>query len=271
MPMPRVYLLEQPAPNAFATGRDPQHAVVAVTTGILEVASSRELRAVLTHELGHVRNRDTLVMAVVASIAGAISFIAQMAQWSMCFGGRDDDEDSGKRSCNGSTPHDGPDRRRVPFRAEVLDQWSTPSDPPDSGKPPDPSAARSSTASDRGGSPILVVEDDPSILDMVLQILRAEGYPVVGAKNGVEGLVQVDHRAPSLILLDMRMPRMDGWEFAAALRARGVASPVVVMTAADNARRWAEEVGADGYVMKPFEFLELLASVEKHRRLPPRH
>jgi heat shock protein HtpX len=92
MPMPRVYLIEQPAPNAFATGRDPQHAVVAVTTGILEVASPRELKAVLAHELGHVRNRDTLVMAVVASIAGAISFLAQMAQWSMWFGGRDDDE-----------------------------------------------------------------------------------------------------------------------------------------------------------------------------------
>jgi heat shock protein HtpX len=92
MPMPRVYLIEQPAPNAFATGRDPQHAVVAVTSGILEIASPRELRAVLAHELGHVRNRDTLVMAVVASIAGAISYLAQIAQWSMWFGGRDDDE-----------------------------------------------------------------------------------------------------------------------------------------------------------------------------------
>jgi heat shock protein HtpX len=92
MPMPRVYVIEQAAPNAFATGRDPQHAVVAVTSGILELASQRELRAVLAHELGHVRNRDTLVMAVVASIAGAISYLAQMAQWSMWFGGGDDDE-----------------------------------------------------------------------------------------------------------------------------------------------------------------------------------
>jgi CheY-like chemotaxis protein len=153
----------------------------------------------------------------------------------------------------------------------VLDVWSAPPDPPDSGKPSDPSTARSTGGPERGGSPILVVEDDVSILDMVLQILRAEGYPAVGAKNGIEGLAQVDRRAPSLILLDMRMPRMDGWEFAAALRARGIASPVVVMTAADNAKRWAEEVGADGYVVKPFEFLDLLASVEKHRRLPPRH
>jgi CheY-like chemotaxis protein len=158
----------------------------------------------------------------------------------------------------------------VPFRA-VLERWSTPSDPPDSGKPSDPSPARSLPGTGHGGSPILVVEDDASILEMVLQILRAEGYPVVGAKNGIEGLAHVDRLAPSLILLDMRMPRMDGWEFAAALRARGVASPVVVMTAADNAKRWADEVGADGFVVKPFEFLDLLASVAKHRRLPPRH
>jgi heat shock protein HtpX len=93
LPMPRVYVIEQAAPNAFATGRDPEHAVVAVTAGILEVVNERELRAVLAHELGHVGNRDTLVMAVVASIAGAISFLAQMAQWSLFFGGgRDDDE-----------------------------------------------------------------------------------------------------------------------------------------------------------------------------------
>jgi heat shock protein HtpX len=92
MPMPRVFIIDQPAPNAFATGRDPQHAVVAVTNGILEAMGTRELRAVLAHELGHVRNRDTLIMAVVASIAGAISYLAQMAQWSMWFGGNDDDE-----------------------------------------------------------------------------------------------------------------------------------------------------------------------------------
>jgi heat shock protein HtpX len=92
MPMPRVFVIEQAAPNAFATGRDPQHAVVAATTGLLQIASDRELRGVVAHELSHVRNRDTLVMAMVASIAGAISFLAQMAQWSLWFGGRDDDE-----------------------------------------------------------------------------------------------------------------------------------------------------------------------------------
>jgi len=87
LPLPRIYVIQQPAPNAFATGRDPQHAVVAVTAGILEIVSERELRAVLAHELGHVSNRDTLVMAVVASIAGAISYLAHMAQWTAMFGG----------------------------------------------------------------------------------------------------------------------------------------------------------------------------------------
>ena len=91
LPTPRLYVIDQPAPNAFATGRDPQHAVVAVTRGILEVVNERELTAVLAHELGHVRNRDTFVMAVVASVAGAISYLAQMAQWSMWFGGGDRD------------------------------------------------------------------------------------------------------------------------------------------------------------------------------------
>lgn len=93
LPMPRVFVIEQPAPNAFATGRDPEHAVVAVTAGILQTVSERELRAVLAHELGHVQNRDTLVMAIVASMAGAISYLAQIAQWSMIFGGRGDEDD----------------------------------------------------------------------------------------------------------------------------------------------------------------------------------
>jgi heat shock protein HtpX len=97
VPMPRVYLIDQPAPNAFATGRDPQHAVVAATRGILEVTNERELTAVLAHEIGHVRNRDTFVMAVVATVAGAISYLAQMAQWSLWFGGGDrEDRNSGQ-------------------------------------------------------------------------------------------------------------------------------------------------------------------------------
>jgi heat shock protein HtpX len=97
LPTPRIYVIDQPAPNAFATGRDPQHAVVAVTRGILDIVTERELTAVLAHELGHVRNRDTMVMAFVASIAGAISYLAQIAQWSLWFGGGDrDNRDSGQ-------------------------------------------------------------------------------------------------------------------------------------------------------------------------------
>jgi len=121
----------------------------------------------------------------------------------------------------------------------------------------------------RGGNPILVVEDDPSILEMVVQILQDEGYPVVSATNGADGLAETNRTRPSLILLDMRMPRMDGWEFAAALRARGIAAPIVVMTAAENAKKWADEIGAEGYVSKPFHFPELLETVERHRRVPP--
>lgn len=95
LPLPKLYVMEQAAPNAFATGRDPQHAVVAVTTGLMGIVNERELTAVLAHELGHVRNRDTLVMAVVASVAGAIAYLAQMAQFSMLFGGHRDDEEGG--------------------------------------------------------------------------------------------------------------------------------------------------------------------------------
>ena len=95
VPMPRVYVIDQDAPNAFATGRDPQHAAVAATRGILQIVSERELTAVLAHEIGHVRDRDTLVMAVVATVAGAISYVAQIAQWSLWFGGdRRDSRDS---------------------------------------------------------------------------------------------------------------------------------------------------------------------------------
>ncbi len=92
MPMPAVYLVDMPQPNAFATGRDPAHAVVAVSPSIVQLLDRRELEGVIAHELGHVRNRDTLVSAMAATIAGAVSFLAQMAFW---FGGRGDDEEGG--------------------------------------------------------------------------------------------------------------------------------------------------------------------------------
>jgi heat shock protein HtpX len=95
LPMPRLYVIDRPEPNAFATGRNPEHAAVAVTTGILELMDDRQLTGVLAHELSHVKNRDTLVGTIAATIGGAISFIAQMAQFQMIFGGRDDDNGGG--------------------------------------------------------------------------------------------------------------------------------------------------------------------------------
>ena len=97
LPMPRVAIMEELAPNAFATGRDPNHAVVAVTTGIMRILDRRELAGVLAHELGHVKNRDILISSVAATVAGAITMMAQMAQWAMIFGGfrGSDDEEGG--------------------------------------------------------------------------------------------------------------------------------------------------------------------------------
>ena len=103
LPKPRVAIIDSPSPNAFATGRDPQHAVVAVTTGILGILDRDELAGVLAHELGHVRNRDILVSSVAATIAGAITMLANMAQWAMIFGyGRQSDEDEGAGGLIGS-------------------------------------------------------------------------------------------------------------------------------------------------------------------------
>jgi heat shock protein HtpX len=96
IPMPRVYIIPSDAPNAFATGRNPQHGALAVTEGILRMLDTDELAGVLAHELGHIRNRDTLIMTVAATLAGAITMLAHMAQWGAIFGfGRRDEEDSG--------------------------------------------------------------------------------------------------------------------------------------------------------------------------------
>ena len=95
IPMPKIYVIPGETPNAFATGRNPQHAAVAVTEGILRILSRDELRGVLAHELSHVGNRDTLISCVAATLVGAITFLAQMAQFAAIFGGRSDDDEGG--------------------------------------------------------------------------------------------------------------------------------------------------------------------------------
>jgi heat shock protein HtpX len=95
LPMPRVYIMENDTPNAFATGRNPEHAAVAVTTGILRILSKDELMGVIGHELSHVRNRDILVSTIAATMAGAISLLARIAQFGALFGGARSDENEG--------------------------------------------------------------------------------------------------------------------------------------------------------------------------------
>jgi len=95
IPMPRVYLIPSETPNAFATGRNPQHAAVAVTEGSMRILDEEELEGVLAHELSHVKNRDVLIATIAATLAGAITYLAHMAQWAMIFGGRRDDEEEG--------------------------------------------------------------------------------------------------------------------------------------------------------------------------------
>lgn len=95
LPMPKVYVIPEEAPNAFATGRNPAHAAVAVTYGIRRILNKRELAGVLGHELSHVKNRDILVSSIAATLAGAISYLAYMAQWAAIFGGSRDREEGG--------------------------------------------------------------------------------------------------------------------------------------------------------------------------------
>ena len=93
IPMPKVYIIEDQTPNAFATGRSPEHAAVAATTGILKILNQEELAGVLGHELAHVKHRDILTGTIAATLVGTITFIAQMAGWAMMFGGRSNDRD----------------------------------------------------------------------------------------------------------------------------------------------------------------------------------
>jgi heat shock protein HtpX len=96
LPMPRVFIIPEETPNAFATGRNEKHAVVAVTEGIMKILTKEEMEGVIAHELSHIKNKDMLISSIAATIAGAISMLATMAQWAAIFGGgRNSDEDSG--------------------------------------------------------------------------------------------------------------------------------------------------------------------------------
>ncbi len=102
LPMPKVYIIPSETPNAFATGRNPEHAAVAATNGIMRILTRDELMGVMAHELAHVKNRDILISSIAATIAGAITYLAQMAQWAAIFGGGRSDDDEGGGSMFGT-------------------------------------------------------------------------------------------------------------------------------------------------------------------------
>jgi two-component system chemotaxis response regulator CheY len=111
---------------------------------------------------------------------------------------------------------------------------------------------------------VLVVDDDEGIRDVVRSALEDDGYRVVTAEDGAAGLAALDGLFPCLVLLDMRMPVLDGWGFSQAYRAGDHRAPLVVMTAAENAEHWRREVGGDACLAKPFDLDDLLALVEQH-------
>ena len=145
----------------------------------------------------------------------------------------------------------------------VVGAWAGTNDPGDRrGQRPPASPAE---AGERMTSRILIIDDDPSILATVQDILLSEGYDVMIATGGAAGISLARSWSPTLVLLDMRMPGVDGWAVAHALRSFAAGVPIVVMTAAENAARWADEIAADGYLAKPFHLDDLLQCVERFR------
>lgn len=116
-----------------------------------------------------------------------------------------------------------------------------------------------------GARPILVVDDDENIVEMIREALESDGHAVVTARDGSEAMDRIRSVRPAAVFLDMRMPVMDGWEFARAARAAGMSAPIVVITAAADARGWAGEISADGYLSKPFTIEQLLGMADRFR------
>jgi CheY-like chemotaxis protein len=112
-------------------------------------------------------------------------------------------------------------------------------------------------------SRVLVVDDDPDLVQLISGMLEILGYPVVTAANGVEALDAVDRERPALVVLDARMPILDGKGFSNSLKDKGVKIPILVITGAPDARKWAQDIGADGYLAKPFELTDLLEAVQR--------
>ena len=112
---------------------------------------------------------------------------------------------------------------------------------------------------------VLVVDDEPDIRATVSAMLEIEGYAVAEAVNGAEALAAVEADPPDVILLDMRMPVLDGWGFASEMRRRGHRIPILVMTAARDAARWAADIAATAFVSKPFGYDDLIRAVEESR------
>lgn len=114
---------------------------------------------------------------------------------------------------------------------------------------------------------VLIVDDDRDLLDLMVFVLSAEGFPVETATDGHEALDVVERQMPDLILLDMKMPVMNGWEFAAEFhRKYDRRAPIIVVTAAENAEKRADEIGATGWISKPFDVSQLVKIVRRHVR-----
>jgi two-component system chemotaxis response regulator CheY len=116
------------------------------------------------------------------------------------------------------------------------------------------------------GDHVLVVDDDDAIRLLVIETLRFEGFPVAEAAHGAAAVAAIEAAPPAVVLLDMRMPVLDGWGVARWLRERGGGVPVVVMTAASDAGRWAEEIAAEGVLSKPFDVDDLVQIVGRYLR-----